>query len=230
MTQKKLRKHLVDYYSGESLPEEQIARLSSLASDPVEHAAFSRARGRGNRFGNILYGLAACGAVALIGINSLSDSDRLVDSEPPARVSSPTSRPALPPARTGSIPPDAFPASMHPSTPDPIPAPALVAARVHSDWCPRCPIVGPIFDRLAETYGDQPILFVTLDVTDQTKRRQAHYMASSLGIDWATNASFKTGMIKLIDRERREVLATVTSEEHVPLLERALAVALQREQ
>ena len=71
-----------------------------------------------------------------------------------------------------------------------------------------------------------PILFVTLDITDETRRRQARYMADNLGISAVYDDPFESGMVKLIDRQGGEVLAVLTGEEHRPKMEGALAQTL----
>jgi thiol-disulfide isomerase/thioredoxin len=103
--------------------------------------------------------------------------------------------------------------------------PRLVAVKIHADWCARTPEVAPIFDDMTAEYGNQPILFVTLDITDETGRQQARYMAANLGISSVYDDPFESGMVKLIDRQDEQVLAVLTSEEHRPKMEGALALA-----
>ncbi len=107
--------------------------------------------------------------------------------------------------------------------------PNLVAVGVFADWCSRCPTIAPVFAELADKYGNQPVLFVSLDITDDKKQRQARYLARSLGIEWLYDRSLESGMIKLVDRQRREVLATLTDSQQAPQLASALTEALPGE-
>ena len=105
--------------------------------------------------------------------------------------------------------------------------PSLVAVKVRADWCTRTPVVEPIFTGLTEKYGGEPILFVTMDITDENGRRQARYMASNLGIDWIFDTYFESGMIKVIDRRQESVLATLTTADQSRQVESLLAQALR---
>ena len=105
--------------------------------------------------------------------------------------------------------------------------PSLVAVKVQADWCLRTPVVEPIFTDLIEKYGGEPILFVTMDITDENRRRQARYMASNLGIDWIFDTYFESGMIKVIDRRQESILATLTTADQSPQVESLLAQALR---
>ncbi len=104
--------------------------------------------------------------------------------------------------------------------------PRLVAVKIQADWCARTPVVAPIFDDMTAEYGNQPILFVTLDITDETGRQQARYMAANLGISSVFDDPFESGMVKLIDRQDGQVLSVLTGEEHRPRMKGALAFAL----
>jgi len=105
--------------------------------------------------------------------------------------------------------------------------PDYVAVKFHADWCARCPTIGPVFNELTEKYGTHSILFVTLDLTDETRRKQAEYLTRDLGMEWLWDESHETGVIKLISRSQRRVLTTLTDIEKTPQLERMLAEALQ---
>jgi hypothetical protein len=101
--------------------------------------------------------------------------------------------------------------------------PRLVAVNIRADWCLRTPEVTPIFETLTERYGDEPILFLTMNVTEDADRRQARYMATAMGIEQVFDEPFESGMIKLIDRESATVVAMLTGEEDVPEMENLLA-------
>ncbi len=104
--------------------------------------------------------------------------------------------------------------------------PRLVAVQIHADWCARSPEVAPIFTELLTQYGNEPVLFVTLDITDDVRREQAKLLSAALGIPQALDEPFESGMIKLIDRESHSLLAAVTGREQVVELELRIAEAL----
>lgn len=131
---------------------------------------------------------------------------------------------------------DLAPAS-EPSASRPFARPRLIVARVHADWCPRSPSIQPIYDELTAKYADEPILFVTLDITSPASRRQAVYLANALGLGdlLAQNIDkaflryrMEPGMIELIDTEAPAILAAVRVRDELPALEVALAKRLVR--
>lgn len=105
-------------------------------------------------------------------------------------------------------------------------APRLVAVQIRADWCARTPEVAPLFSELLATYGNEPVLFVTLDITDDTRREQAELLSFSLGIPQAFDEPFESGMIKLIDRENRVMLAAITGREQAGEFETRIVEAL----
>ena len=105
--------------------------------------------------------------------------------------------------------------------------PGLVAVQIHADWCARSPEVAPIFTDLLTEYGNEPVLFVTLDITDDVRRGQAELHAESLGIPQAFDQPFESGMIKLIDRRNDTLLASITGRDESAKFELVLAKSLQ---
>ncbi|TDJ38896.1 MAG: hypothetical protein E2O54_11985 [Gammaproteobacteria bacterium] len=101
--------------------------------------------------------------------------------------------------------------------------PSLVAVQIRADWCALSPVVAPIFADLLTQYGNEPILFVTLDITDDVRRGQAELLAESLGIRRVLGQPFEPGMIKLIDRESNSLLASITGREESAEFEVRLA-------
>ena len=104
--------------------------------------------------------------------------------------------------------------------------PKLVAVQIHADWCARSPRVAPIFAELLTEYGNEPVLFVTLDITDDVRREQAKLLSSTLGISQAFEEPFQSGMIKLIDREHNTVLAAITGRDEAGEFEARIVEAL----
>lgn len=207
MTDKKLRDHLVDFYGGRLLSDEREVRLVAMArrGAPRKEAVMPA------RSGRILTILAAA-AVLVVALVGLYANRSGTDGSKAGLAVTATEREGRGPS------------------PDSMEVPNLVAVKIHADWCARTPVVDPIFTDLTEKYGNQPILFVTLDITDDVLRRQSELLASNLQIGNAVFAEpFESGMVKLIDRSKGEVLAVLRDEAEAPTMESALAQALTDE-
>jgi len=110
--------------------------------------------------------------------------------------------------------------------PDATGAARLLLMRVYADWCPRSPRLSPAYERLVEEYKQEPLLIVSFDVTDAANRRQAGYMAHSLGVLKLLGHKWEPSTILLIDREKGEILEIIREVEERPRMEQALALAL----
>jgi hypothetical protein len=86
-----------------------------------------------------------------------------------------------------------------------------------------------MFAELLRQYGNRPVLFVTLDITDDVRREQAKLLSETLGIPEAFAEPFGSGMIKLIDRDSHVVLAAVTGREQLVNLQSRMTEALRDE-
>ncbi len=98
----------------------------------------------------------------------------------------------------------------------------LVAIKLHADWCNRCPLIAPIFDRIEREYGTKPVLFITLDLTDDARRRQSEQLADALGVRWLLDREHRTGIIALVDRTAKQILAVASEPDDWPLLASAI--------
>lgn len=94
--------------------------------------------------------------------------------------------------------------------------PTVIAVKFHADWCGSCKAMGPVFEDLTNKFDGKPILFVTLNLTNDTTRRQAQYLAAALGLDnhWS-RLNGKTGFILLVDGYRKSQLATLTGQMNI---------------
>ncbi len=92
--------------------------------------------------------------------------------------------------------------------------PDLIVVRFHADWCGACKQLAPKFDALKQAAADQPVLFVTLDLTSAESRRQAGLLAGALGLDKAWDRSgMQTGQAMIVCGRYKEVIATVPAAE-----------------
>ena len=99
------------------------------------------------------------------------------------------------------------------SVPIPI-GPDLIAVRFHADWCGACRTLAPKFDDVKGRFDEAAVLFVTLDLTSKSSRRQAEYLAAALGIGQAWQVSgLKTGQVFLVEPAQRKVVAAIAADE-----------------
>ena len=204
MSRRTIKDMVKDYYADQSLPAERLARLKGLAGggDPMSLADTERTGGSRRRRGVHLLMAAGIAVPAFVAGYFVS---HLAGSAPPMTTRS---------------------ASDSAAAADLSALPDLVAVNIRADWCRRSPEVAPIFTEFTDKYGNEPILFVTMDITDEQSRMQAHYLASSLSIDPVFDKPFESGMIKLVDRKRGAIVATLTGAEQIPGMEGLLAQAL----
>lgn len=106
--------------------------------------------------------------------------------------------------------------------------PAVIAVRIHADWCGACKKLAPVYSELKGRTNDQPILFVTLDMTDEATRQQAEYLAGVLGLDrlWFKQAK-KTGSVVLLDGKRKRVVSTMAAPFNLKSMETAVRKAIE---
>lgn len=91
-------------------------------------------------------------------------------------------------------------------------APALYVVKVHADWCGSCKALVPILDEVRETMSSEPVLFLTLDVTDEDRTGQARLLAAALGIEQHLKANNKTGLVLVINPSDKALMETLTKE------------------
>lgn len=90
--------------------------------------------------------------------------------------------------------------------------PALYVVKVHADWCGSCKALVPILDEVRETMSAEPVLFLTLDVTDEDRTGQARLLAAALGIEQHLKTNNKTGLVLIINPADKALLETLTKE------------------
>jgi len=209
MSKKSMRDHVTRFYKSRSFPDRKARWLVGLSqqSKPVEESPMYRPAKI--RRPTALVGLAASVALLLAAaVLYLRLGGPAPDSPVQSRALSEHAEVMVAPESADLL------------------TPRLVAVKIQADWCARTPEVAPIFDDMTAQYGNQPVLFVTLDITDETGRQQARYMVANLGISSVYDEPFESGMVKLIDRQDGQVLSLLTGEQHRPTMEGALAVAL----
>ena len=92
--------------------------------------------------------------------------------------------------------------------------PMVYAVMMYADWCGTCKALDPKITQAREidNLDSKNVLFVNLDLTDETSNHQAAMMAAALGITelYESNAG-KTGFMLLINAETGEKISRITN-------------------
>ncbi len=204
-------KHFASFYRGKTVPAETAARLKALALADLQRSGEVGVKPRRGPLTKSKRLLLA-GVLALLPASAwfLWTASLSVTSPGPTKPAEASEMQAESPASDAAA------------------IPNLVAVRYHADWCPKRSTAAYIYGKLQTKYAHRPVHFVTLDISNDETRREGIKTATALGIDWiapdmeilksAGPSPYVGGLasvIKLVDRERREVLATVTQDEHL---------------
>ncbi|MEM9290477.1 MAG: thioredoxin domain-containing protein [Acidobacteriota bacterium] len=119
-----------------------------------------------------------------------------------------------------------LPASAGANTGEPA-EPELLAVKFHADWCGSCKKMGPVFEDLQNKYDGKSVLFVTLDLTNNTTRSQAEYLASALGFGDVYAKNSGTGFILLLDGDSKEQVAKLTASQDIKAMGAELLAQLE---
>lgn len=91
----------------------------------------------------------------------------------------------------------------------------LYAVTFHADWCGTCRKLEPelVEARANGDLDNQNVLFVTLDLTNDTTKHQAGLLASALGIgDFYESNRGKTGFVLLVNGKTGETVGRITGD------------------
>jgi len=93
--------------------------------------------------------------------------------------------------------------------------PQKIGLIFHADWCGSCKAMEPEIVKAMGELKDQPVLFVTFDLTNDQTTRQAEMLASALGVDEIfAEKGGKTGFMLVYDVNGEKVTDTVTRNEN----------------
>lgn len=89
-------------------------------------------------------------------------------------------------------------------------APDIIAVRVRHDMCPLCKGLDPKFPEIIRNVNDESVLFVTLDLTDETTQQQAALTVGALGIEsvWTGDLA-NLGTVTFVDGKSKRILSSV---------------------
>lgn len=89
-----------------------------------------------------------------------------------------------------------------------LPTAKLMAVYAYADWCPNCKLMSPNLQKAREGLAGQPVLFVTLDLTDKPKIHNSILLAQALGIgEFLKAQGSATGYVALLDARSKKELA-----------------------
>jgi len=92
--------------------------------------------------------------------------------------------------------------------------PAIYAIQMHADWCGACKALDPKVEqaRLDAQLDMKDVLFITLDLTNETTQAQSAMMAAALGISDIYNRNTgKTGFMLIINSATGQKIDRLTS-------------------
>ena len=109
--------------------------------------------------------------------------------------------------------------------------PQVLAVRFHADWCGACKKLNGVIAELRRRTSDAPVLYLTLDLTDEMTRRQAEYLAGVVGLDqvWAAQGN-KVGSIVFVDGASKRALSNITATDSIAELEGAVRESIKTAQ
>lgn len=106
--------------------------------------------------------------------------------------------------------------------------PKVVGLMFYADTCGSCKILDPKIEAVKKDYTAKPILFATLDHSNEGSRNQAALLAESLGLGKIYAAQEKaSGFLLLINPKSGEVITKLTRDMSEAAIKAAFDKALQ---
>ncbi len=100
------------------------------------------------------------------------------------------------------------------------------AVLFYADWCGTCKALDPKIEEAREALAEEPVLYVTFDMTDEKTTRHTAMLANALQLDEHFNENAgRTGFLLLIDAESREVVDRITREDSAEDIRNKIAAA-----
>ncbi len=113
------------------------------------------------------------------------------------------------------------------STTEREPAADIIAVQFYAEWCKPSQVVTKRVEALQEASADKSVLFLRLDLTDDTRREQAQLLMASLGFGhiWDTQRG-RTGELLLVDAHAMRPITTLNQDNDTAQMIVALTQAL----
>lgn len=108
-------------------------------------------------------------------------------------------------------------------------APKILAVEFYADWCAACKELMPRMADIRKSYQGKHIMTVRFDMTDDSTKAQASFMASYSGLEEAyKKGGGKTGFIALVDAKTKKVLGLITKTKTVEEINKMLDDAVSK--
>lgn len=103
----------------------------------------------------------------------------------------------------------------------------IIAVQFYAEWCTPSQVVTRRVEALQQASSDRSVLFLRLDLTDDTRREQAHLLMASLGFGhiWDTQRG-RTGELLLVDAHAMRRITTLNQDNDAEQMFVALTQAL----
>ena len=103
----------------------------------------------------------------------------------------------------------------------------LIVVRSSAQWCKVCSSATSAYAERTKQLSTKPVLFVTLDRTDDASTRQAIYLAKALGIDEQLADNMKrVGTLTILDAKSKQRLSTLSLAPDVETMSEFITTAL----
>lgn len=103
----------------------------------------------------------------------------------------------------------------------------VIAIRKSAQWCKVCESTKHSFDELKNQLKTDPVLFVTLDLTDEYSAKQAVYLSSVMGIPKTTaDKAIGVGVLLIVDARTKQPISKTNLSQNVDQMMQAVKKAL----
>jgi len=93
--------------------------------------------------------------------------------------------------------------------------PKVIAIKFHADYCGACKKIGRVMPDVIKESGEQPVLFLKMDITNDATAAQAEYHMAALGLtDYWEKYGQRTGYVLLINAQTHELIGKITSKDN----------------
>ncbi len=106
--------------------------------------------------------------------------------------------------------------------------PRFVAVFFEADWCASCKALAPKLTQARQQaqLENADILFISLDLTDESTSHQAGMLAASLGLkELYIQNNGKTGYVAIVDASSGEIIAKLTKNNSVAEMINAIDIS-----
>ena len=100
--------------------------------------------------------------------------------------------------------------------------PSAVGVKMHADWCPSCKALEPTLAELRSELKDEPVLFLTLDISDAVHTEQSRLLAKTLGIEEIVKSNNKTGLVLVYDPKTMKTKFVFTKSDDMEIMKKGI--------